>query len=130
MKIALGKPNQMYLNERLQSSKNGANICHQMLQKYVPSWAEFLHRIGTLTDVCDSQELPEKKTFRKLGPVDGKFLNNNQLRDYQLEGVNWLLFNWYNRRNCILADEMGLGKTVQSITFLQKVFDHGIEVSV
>lgn len=76
----------------------------------------------------DSQEFPEKKTFRKLGPVDGKFRNNNELRDYQLEGVNWLLFNWYNRRNCILADEMGLGKTVQSITFLQKVLDHGIEV--
>lgn len=32
-----------------------------------------------------------------------------QLRTYQLEGVNWLLFNWWNRRSCILADEMGLG---------------------
>jgi chromodomain-helicase-DNA-binding protein 7 len=28
------------------------------------------------------------------------------LRSYQLEGVNWLLFNWWNRRSCILADEM------------------------
>lgn len=34
------------------------------------------------------------------------------------------------RRNCILADEMGLGKTIQSITFLQKIFDHGIKVLV
>ena len=33
-----------------------------------------------------------------------------RLRGYQLEGVNWLLWNWYNRRSCILADEMGLGK--------------------
>jgi len=32
-----------------------------------------------------------------------------RLRSYQLEGVNWLLFNWWNRRSCILADEMGLG---------------------
>lgn len=32
-----------------------------------------------------------------------------RLRDYQLEGVNWMVFNWYHRRNCILADEMGLG---------------------
>ena len=32
-----------------------------------------------------------------------------QLRGYQLEGVNWLLWNWRNRRSCILADEMGLG---------------------
>jgi chromodomain helicase DNA binding protein 8 len=32
------------------------------------------------------------------------------LRDYQLEGVNWLLWNWWLRRPCILADEMGLGE--------------------
>ena len=32
-----------------------------------------------------------------------------RLRSYQLEGLNWLLFNWWNRRSCILADEMGLG---------------------
>ena len=33
-----------------------------------------------------------------------------RLRNYQLEGVNWLLFNWWNKRSCILADEMGLGE--------------------
>jgi hypothetical protein len=26
-----------------------------------------------------------------------------QLRSYQLEGVNWLLWNWFNKRSCILA---------------------------
>lgn len=26
-----------------------------------------------------------------------EYRNGNALRDYQLEGVNWLLFNWYNR---------------------------------
>ena len=31
-----------------------------------------------------------------------------QLRGYQLEGVNWLLWNWRNHRSYILADEMGL----------------------
>ena len=44
-----------------------------------------------------------------------------KLRGYQLEGVNWLTWNWYNKRSCILADEMGLGKTIQSIGFLTKV---------
>ena len=28
------------------------------------------------------------------------------LRDYQLEGVNWLVWNWFNKRPSILADEM------------------------
>uniref|UniRef100_A0A8C2UAJ0 Chromodomain helicase DNA binding protein 6 n=1 Tax=Coturnix japonica TaxID=93934 RepID=A0A8C2UAJ0_COTJA len=55
-----------------------------------------------------------------------EYKNNNQLREYQLEGMNWLLFNWYNRQNCILADEMGLGKTIQSITFLSEIFLMGI----
>ena len=41
-----------------------------------------------------------------------------KLRGYQLEGVNWLLWNWYNQRSCILADEMGLGKvSVHSHSF-------------
>ncbi|XP_023504313.1 chromodomain-helicase-DNA-binding protein 7 isoform X1 [Equus przewalskii] len=55
-----------------------------------------------------------------------EYKNNNKLREYQLEGVNWLLFNWYNMRNCILADEMGLGKTIQSITFLYEIYLKGI----
>lgn len=44
-----------------------------------------------------------------------------KLRGYQLEGVNWLTWNWYNKRSCILADEMGLGKTIQSIGFLTQI---------
>ena len=41
----------------------------------------------------------------------------NDLRDYQIDGVNWLRFCWNERRGCILGDEMGLGKTVQSVVF-------------
>mmetsp|Transcript_6483 Transcript_6483/g.12211 ORF Transcript_6483/g.12211 Transcript_6483/m.12211 type:complete len:1937 (+) Transcript_6483:1878-7688(+) len=44
-----------------------------------------------------------------------------RLRAYQLEGVNWLLWNWWNRRSCILADEMGLGKTIQTVCFLDQL---------
>ncbi len=51
-------------------------------------------------------------------PIAPPFLGGT-LRDYQWEGVRWLLFNWSQKRNSILADEMGLGKTIQSATFLQ-----------
>lgn len=44
-----------------------------------------------------------------------------RLRAYQLEGVNWLLWNWWNSRSCILADEMGLGKTIQTVCFLDQL---------
>lgn len=50
--------------------------------------------------------------------------NNNRdlqlsiLRDYQIDGINWLYkMNKFNF-GCILADEMGLGKTVQIIYYL------------
>lgn len=54
---------------------------------------------------------PTPDQWRKLNetPI---YKNNNTLRAYQLEGLNWLKFSWYNSHNCILADEMGLGKTV------------------
>ncbi|KAI0347824.1 hypothetical protein BDW22DRAFT_1349889 [Trametopsis cervina] len=41
-----------------------------------------------------------------------------KLMPFQIEGVNWLCNNWWNRQHCILADEMGLGKTVQIVTFI------------
>jgi len=50
--------------------------------------------------------------------TENKFKNNNSLRSYQADGVNWLMNNWHAFRPCILADEMGLGKTVQAVTFL------------
>ncbi|XP_075767962.1 chromodomain-helicase-DNA-binding protein 8-like, partial [Pelodiscus sinensis] len=68
---------------------------------------------------------PQAVSWKKL-ELSHEYKNRNQLREYQLEGVNWLLFNWYNRQNCILADEMGLGKTIQSIAFLQEVYNVGI----
>ena len=35
------------------------------------------------------------------------YKNGNKLRDYQVDGVNWLASTWYKRHSCILADEMG-----------------------
>ena len=57
-------------------------------------------------------------------PADGRILTDSPkflcgtLRDYQLQGVNWLLAQNRNFRNGILADEMGLGKTFQTIATL------------
>ncbi|OXB83962.1 UNVERIFIED_CONTAM: hypothetical protein H355_015473 [Colinus virginianus] len=75
----------------------------------------------------DSRRLdrPPSNSWKKI-EHSREYKNGNQLREYQLEGLNWLLFNWYNRRNCILADEMGLGKTIQSITFLYEILLSGI----
>ena len=42
-------------------------------------------------------------------PHPTRFKHGNRLRSFQLEGLNWLVYNWYHHRNVMLADEMGLG---------------------
>jgi SWI/SNF-related matrix-associated actin-dependent regulator of chromatin subfamily A member 5 len=56
-------------------------------------------------------KLPPKLTF--LSDIQ-----NGQMRDYQVQGLNWLISLYENGINGILADEMGLGKTLQTISFL------------
>ena len=45
-------------------------------------------------------------------------LRRGKLMEYQIEGLNWMLYNFYRGWNAILADEMGLGKTVQVVALL------------
>ena len=47
-----------------------------------------------------------------------KSLTGGKMMDYQLEGLNWMYFKWFEQKNAILADEMGLGKTIQVIGLL------------
>ncbi|KAF9166387.1 hypothetical protein DFQ26_008071 [Actinomortierella ambigua] len=46
------------------------------------------------------------------------YIKNGTLRDYQIQGLNWMVSLHRNGINGILADEMGLGKTLQTISFL------------
>merc|ERR1719313_2706084 len=41
-----------------------------------------------------------------------------KMREYQLQGLNWMIHLFDNGINGILADEMGLGKTLQTISLL------------
>ena len=44
-------------------------------------------------------------------------LTGGEMMAYQIEGLNWLYYQWFQQHNAILADEMGLGKTIQIIAF-------------
>ncbi|KAF2482789.1 SNF2 family N-terminal domain-containing protein [Neohortaea acidophila] len=46
------------------------------------------------------------------------YIQNGEMRDYQVAGLNWLISLHENGISGILADEMGLGKTLQTISFL------------
>ncbi len=61
---------------------------------------------------------PDKTAWKPM-PQSPVYKDENALRSYQLEGVNWLVYCWINKQSCIIADEMGLGKTVQSVAFIR-----------
>uniref|UniRef100_A0A3B4WY42 Chromo domain-containing protein n=1 Tax=Seriola lalandi dorsalis TaxID=1841481 RepID=A0A3B4WY42_SERLL len=121
-------------------TETGEEVTH-----YLVKWCSLSYEEATweLQEDLDPEKIKEFEGIQKLPPDlrhmerplpdkwqklerSRDYRNGNQLREYQLEGMNWLLFNWYNRKNCILADEMGLGKTIQSITFLYEIFNMGI----
>ncbi|XP_030634964.1 chromodomain-helicase-DNA-binding protein 6 [Chanos chanos] len=120
-------------------TETGEEVTHYLVKwcslSYEESTWELQEDIdpGKIREFEELKKIPEIKHVERPLPEQWQKLeksrdyrNGNQLREYQLEGMNWLLFNWYNRKNCILADEMGLGKTIQSITFLYEIFSMGI----
>jgi len=61
----------------------------------------------------EKEEKEEKDKWKEKLPDPNKmkeYRNGGTLRDYQIEGLTWLLRCWYTKRCSILADEMGLGK--------------------
>ncbi|KAI9305451.1 P-loop containing nucleoside triphosphate hydrolase protein [Cunninghamella echinulata] len=70
--------------------------------------------------------IPPRPTVNQFTKYDAspKYKYGNELRSYQLEGLNWLRYCYYSQRSCILADEMGLGKTVQSVALLNDIYQN------
>uniref|UniRef100_A0A672L281 Chromodomain-helicase-DNA-binding protein 1-like n=1 Tax=Sinocyclocheilus grahami TaxID=75366 RepID=A0A672L281_SINGR len=66
------------------------------------------------------KQRPRFVPMKKQPPYIGA--DGLELRDYQLEGLNWMAHSWCKGNSCILADEMGLGKTIQTISFLNYLF--------
>lgn len=67
---------------------------------------------------------PKYPSPEEFEPVTGTppSKSGDNIKPYQLEGLNFLIKAWYNKTNAILADEMGLGKTLQSLSFLYYLF--------
>jgi hypothetical protein len=61
-----------------------------------------------------------------FGDVDKNFV----LKPYQLDGMNFLRFNFHQKKNVILADDMGLGKTIQVIAFISALVKEDPEVDI
>jgi ATP-dependent DNA helicase len=53
-------------------------------------------------------------------------VRGGRMKQYQLEGLEWLKSLWMNGLSGILADEMGLGKTLQAISMIAFFKEHNI----
>ncbi|PWN29206.1 putative ISW2-ATPase component of a two subunit chromatin remodeling complex [Jaminaea rosea] len=62
----------------------------------------------------DNDDDEEQFVFHESPP----YVKGGTMRDYQIQGLNWMISLYHNGINGILADEMGLGKTLQTISFL------------
>lgn len=51
-------------------------------------------------------------------------LINGSLKQYQVQGLEWMVSLYNNNLNGILADEMGLGKTIQTIGLITYLMEH------
>lgn len=80
-------------------------------------------RHGGYTEAQEDEELlrDEETGGEAAGhrlQVQPSIITHGKLREYQMQGLNWLIHLYDNGINGILADEMGLGKTLQTISLL------------
>ncbi|KAH7616623.1 hypothetical protein Ndes2526B_g08720 [Nannochloris sp. 'desiccata'] len=80
-------------------------------------------RHGGFTEEQEDQELlrDEEEEGEMAGhrlQVQPSIIGHGKMREYQIQGLNWLIHLYDNGINGILADEMGLGKTLQTISLL------------
>lgn len=74
-------------------------------------------------DEDDKPKAAEEDGGRRNQP---KLVTGAKMREYQLDGLEWLISLYENGLNGILADEMGLGKTLQTISFLAHLREKGV----
>jgi SWI/SNF-related matrix-associated actin-dependent regulator of chromatin subfamily A member 5 len=60
----------------------------------------------------DGSDDENETMLTRLTEQPSTLVGGGKLRDYQLDGLNWMISLYETGINGILADEMGLGKTI------------------
>lgn len=66
----------------------------------------------------EEKHMGDEEVQRTVLTTSPSYIQGGTLREYQIQGLNWLISLYENKLSGILADEMGLGKTLQTISFL------------
>lgn len=82
------------------------------------------HEIEVDADKGFQEFIHKIHNFRELPPLQVPADFKGELREYQKEGCNWLMFLREYGLAGILADDMGLGKTIQALTLMLKHYQN------
>lgn len=76
-------------------------------------------------DLQSRLRVVREKEFAQSLMLDAQpeLVTGGELMEYQLDGVNWLLYMFFKQKNAILADDMGLGKTIQVLTLFSALIE-------
>ncbi|CEH15697.1 snf2 family dna-dependent atpase [Ceraceosorus bombacis] len=101
-------------------------------EEFVAAYRRYLQGRKVFVPLLSAKQLQDLDNRKGLSfkpfREQPRYVCEGQLLDFQLEGLNWMRFNWFNHQPGILADEMGLGKTIQMISFLGSLY-HEYNVS-
>ena len=102
------------------ASKKGNSIVNYLKKEEVALQENGPSVQQALADAADDYETkPEGLGAQELvATQQPELVTGGKMRQYQLEGLEWLKSLWMNGLCGILADEMGLGKTVQAISMI------------
>ncbi|KAG6915978.1 hypothetical protein DXG01_009030 [Tephrocybe rancida] len=89
--------------------------CHRsVLEPMLPPNSTFYDHLQKELEKANNDAISFKPThFLDTQP---KLIKAGQMKDYQLEGLSFMVTMYQNGMNCILGDEMGLGKTLQTLS--------------
>lgn len=108
-------------NEPPRRLQSGESLLHERWEAFEFAYKDWVRGFYVMvekqhaTKAAKLSDVPFTMLEKKTQPNE---LIGGALMPYQLEGLNWLYYQYYLRHPAILADEMGLGKTIQIIAFL------------
>jgi ATP-dependent DNA helicase len=109
--------------QRLKYLLEQATVYSRFLaSKFIKSRDEDQGPVPVAGEAESSTHLPASKTL----VTQPALVSGGSLKQYQLDGLEWLVSLYENGLNGILADEMGLGKTLQCISFLAFLREKGV----
>ena len=97
----------------------------EIYDAYAEVYKFWQREIRRIEDVEVNIELPSDlaAVIRSRCVSDPKGGRPYLLRDYQVEGVEWLLQSRVQQQPCVLNDESGLGKSVQALAYIRMVHE-------